>query len=282
MKIIVFGSKGMLGRYVTKYFKNSYEVLEINREVGFDAKFFDQQKNELKTLIENFVYAKKFMHPEFAIINCLGATKQKVQDPHELFEVNGQFPLKLAEFFNKPHYNVKIIHVSSDCVFSGLKGQYDEFDPRDANDFYGMSKIIGEEISKYPFAKTIRTSIIGEEEKSKKSLLEWCISNKGKLVNGYTNHFWNGVTCLQLCYGIEQILLHWKECPSTINYFSTKSGISKYDLLEIISDVYSLSLEIEKFQSEQSIDRRLSTCNANFFNVVPDLKTQLIKQKGFL
>jgi dTDP-4-dehydrorhamnose reductase len=87
-----------------------------------------------------------------------------------------------------------VIHITTDCVFSGRGGRYDENSLHDCLDDYGKSKSLGENQN----LTIIRTSIIGEEKTNKKSLLEWVKSQKNNLIFGYTNHFWNGVTCLEM------------------------------------------------------------------------------------
>ena len=102
----------------------------------------------------------------------------------------------------KKEHNCQVVHISTDCVFNGKKGNYNEEDDHDCLDVYGKTKSLGEN----PDLTIIRTSIIGEEITNKRSLVEWVKSNTSKEINGFIKHFWNGVTCLQLAKIIYKII----------------------------------------------------------------------------
>ena len=136
-----------------------------------------------------------------------------------------------------------MIHVTTDCVFSGKDGNYDENSLHDETNDYGTSKSLGELCK----ATIIRTSIIGEETINKRSLLEWVRSNRGGEINGFTNHMWNGVTCLQLSKIIEKMIrekFYWEGVRHT---FSPRS-VSKYELVSLINEIYDLNIKVNKFE----------------------------------
>ena len=160
--------------------------------------------------------------------------------------------------------------------FSGKKGNYNEHDLHDEINNYGVSKSLGELCD----ATIIRTSIIGEELLNKRSLLEWVKSNKGGKVNGYNNHYWNGVTCLQLATIIKQMIesnIFWKG----IRHVYSPRSVSKYELLKMINEVYQLNIEICKYNANDNIDKTITGKYKKIFNI-PDLliQIQLLKEFG--
>ena len=132
-----------------------------------------------------------------------------------------------------------MIHVTTDCVFSGSTGLYLENHPHDCIDDYGKSKSLGEPKD----ITVIRTSIIGEELSNKKSLLEWVRSNKNFKVNGFINHFWNGLTCLELSKQIKTIIDTGNYWKGVKHYFSP-NVVSKCQLVKDISEIYDLNIEV--------------------------------------
>jgi len=230
MKIILFGSTGMLGRYVYSLLKTDFDIICIKRH-QFDIESTDW--NLLYSVLKNTV------EPEDIIINCAGAIPQKNPDIRKYISLNTIFPHKLADF-SKKNGN-KMIHITTDCVFSGEKGNYTETDRHDAEDIYGISKSLGE-----PFdVCIIRTSIIGEELLGKKSLIEWVKSCKNGTIQGYNNFYWNGITCLQLAKIIRNIIktrAYW----NGVRHFFCDSIISKYQLCNMINETYELNIDIKK------------------------------------
>lgn len=252
-RVIVFGPTGMLGRYVVKYLslQGQYNVVPIDRtrhDILADG------TSRLWNLFESKYNLGAGEHD--VVINCAGLIKQRNNfTKKELIEVNTMFPHDLAMMSKECGF--KVIHITTDCVFSGLKNSsygYTENDDHDALDDYGKSKSLGEASSNC----NIRTSIIGEELNNKLSLLEWAKLQTGKKVTGY-NDIWNGVTCLQLAKYISYIIdndLFWQ---GTRHYFTNINQenewfgeteriverISKYGLLKEISNVYDLKLIVE-------------------------------------
>ena len=237
MKIILFGATGMLGKYVLLILKEKYEVICILRS---DYDIIKDSNLKLENLLNS-------IDKTDVVINCSGLipqnTNNKNNNLRDYIKINSIFPNTLNEICNK--LNCNFIHVTTDCVFSGLKGNYNENDIHDSNTYYGITKSLGENEK----ATIIRTSIIGEELYNKNSLLEWLINNKNKKINGYTNHFWNGITCLTLAKIIKNIIdnnLYWKG----VRHIYSPDSLTKYDLCSYINKIYNLNITIEKFEKE--------------------------------
>ena len=141
----------------------------------------------------------------------------------------------------------KFIHITTDCVYDGSKGKYSENDIHTTKNIYGITKSLGEPEE----ATIIRTSIIGEELTNKKSLIEWIKSNKNGEINGYINHYWNGVTCLTLANFIKNIIDNnnfWKG----VKHVFSEDIVSKYDLCYYINEIYNLNIKINKYEDALS------------------------------
>lgn len=190
------------------------------------------------------------------IINCIGIIKQLKQSKNHVLsiELNSLFPHKLASYIEGS--GARLLHISTDCVFSGKRGNYIETDYSDAIDLYGKTKFLGEVVN-YHNSVTLRTSIIGPELKGKVSLLEWFLSQE-KMVKGYTNAIYSGLTTLELIKIIKNYII---PNPSIRGLYHISSNpISKYDLLKIISKTYNKDILIEPyddFKSNKSLNSNL-------------------------
>ena len=209
------------------------------------------------------------------LINCAGLIKQrKGVTTSDFISVNSLLPHRLADICRQQ--DMKMIHVTTDCVFTGLVGDYTEDSLHDVSDDYGRSKSMGEPES----CTVIRTSIIGEEETNKLSLLEWVKSHENDVLKGYINHYWNGVTCLQLGKIIGQIIdegLYW----SGVRHIFTDDRPSKYNLLKMINEIYSLGNVVEEFATEGAVIRTLnSNHDIKMFNI-PFLYKQIEETRDF-
>jgi dTDP-4-dehydrorhamnose reductase len=271
MKIFIFGSNGMLGNYVKSYLSKYYIIISLTRN-DYDLSNLNIISLE-QTLINNNL--KK----DDIVINCAGvipqACKQRSLNSKLYFTINSLFPVILSQICDKN--NAKMIHITTDCVFSGKDGNYNELSGHDETNDYGMSKSLGELCN----ATIIRTSIIGEELQNKRSLLEWVKSNKENEINGYTNHFWNGVTCLELSKIIGQIIkenLYW----SGVRHIFSPRSVNKFELVSIINEVYNLNVKVLTFETEK-VDKTLSSLfeTNNLFNI-PDLKVQIQQISTYL
>lgn len=244
MKITVIGSNGMLGYAVSEYFKNTGHTVQALSRETFDIAADDFSKFE--KLVGDFKTE--------VIINCAGVIKPMIAKTkiEDVFKVNSVFPHNLAKLGASGKF--KIFHITTDCVYSGLKGKYNESDYYDATDVYGMSKNAGEPTS----IMTLRTSIIGEEKGVGRSLLAWAISQKGKEVNGFTNHRWNGVTTLKLAQAIDDILKTNQYTPGLFHMHSPDSP-TKLELLKMFNQTYDLNLTINPVEAKDLCDRTMST-----------------------
>lgn len=258
MRIVIFGSNGMLGNYLKSYFSKKYEIKTFTRN---EIDLTSDEKNIKKFLFEN-------IENNDIIINAAGIIKQRNYNQLELIKVNSIFPHLLKELSNK------IIHITTDCVFSGNKGSYTESDLHDCVDDYGKSKSLGENKE----LMIIRTSIIGEEYNNKKSLLEWVKSQENKTIYGYTNHIWNGITCLELCKFIDNTIINnnfWEG----VRHIYSPSPVSKYDLISMINNIYGLNINIIKKETDSKCDRSLLS---NYkLPLLQNLNEQLLELKNY-
>lgn len=257
--IYLFGSSGMLGKYVYKILSQSFEVMSLSRK---DYDVLIDPLYKLNHLLEK-------INPNDIIINCIGVIPQKYElsDNHSFIKVNTIFPHKLQEITEKT--NSKLIHITTDCVFNGSKGLYNENDIHDEKNLYGVSKSLGEPEN----ACIIRTSIIGHEESYKKSLLEWIISNKDGHINGYNNHLWNGVTCLTLANTIKDMIeknSFWKG----VRHIYSPDIVSKYELCQYVNEIYGLNININKVNDTSHINKSLTSIYNNDFKI-KNIKDQI-------
>lgn len=243
MKIIIFGSNGMLGGYLTSYLNKKHEVLALTRAD------IDLAKSTNQEILD---FMNKHASKGDVIINACGVIKQREYNVNEMITINGYFPHMLA--FIKRIHECEVIHITTDCVFSGTKGMYLETSKHDCVDDYGISKSIGENHT----LTNIRTSIIGEEKSNKKSLLEWVRSNKGKTIDGYANHLWNGVTCLELAKYIDS-MIESKNYWLGVRHVFSPSTVSKFELVSMINEIYNLNITINKKSTEVPCYRNLSS-----------------------
>lgn len=263
MKIILFGSNGMLGNYLNTYLSIKYDMLSLTRK---DIDLSNVSEDELMFFLEQNV--KK----EDVIVNACGVIKQRGYDIKDMIMVNSIFPNILAKFKEKT--GCEIIHITTDCVYSGDKGLYEESNHHDCLDDYGKSKSLGEN----PKLTNIRTSIIGEEKLNKKSLLEWVKSNKNNTIDGYDNHLWNGVTCLELSKFINNIIENNSYWCGVKHIFSPNT-VSKYELVIIINQIYDLNITINKKTTDINCYRNLTSNSPQL--ITKTLYEQIIELKEY-
>jgi dTDP-4-dehydrorhamnose reductase len=174
------------------------------------------------------------------LVNCVGIIKQREEAdiPIPAITINALLPHKLAEWAGR--WGGRVIHFSTDCVFSGKRGRYTEDDASDAEDLYGRSKFLGE--VRTPNALTLRTSIIGRELSHFRSLLEWFLSQKGKTVKGYTRVIYSGVTTNSLAELVARVI---EKHPALSGLYQVSAApISKHDLLVKLREAFRLDIEI--------------------------------------
>jgi len=268
MRVFIFGATGMLGRYVYSFLKSEdFDVVGISRN---ELNIVETDYHSTKDLLFGIGLSKGDV-----IINCAGLIKHRIgTSKFDFIQVNTVFPHLLQKVCKEA--GCKFIHVTTDCVFDGLKGSYSELNEHNATDVYGVTKSLGE-----PEESTvIRTSIIGEELRNFSSLLEWVKSNRGREVDGYTNHIWNGITCLQFAKICKEII-NSKNFWRGIKHITSPNVINKFDLINLISDVYNLNIGVDTYKTEYKCDHSLISVRNDIVFKIPELKDQLLEMKNF-
>jgi dTDP-4-dehydrorhamnose reductase len=240
-KILVLGSTGMLGHQVVNYFLefNDYEVLDISfrQKLREETIILDVTNKELleRTIIE--------IKPDY-IVNCIGILINGSRDISNTIYINSYLPHLLANICNK--INSKLIHISTDCVFSGLKGKYIESDERDGKDTYAKTKALGEVIDDTNI--TLRTSIIGLELKTNgEGLFHWFMNQEGT-INGFTKAIWSGVTTLELAKAIKWSI---ENEITGLYHITNNESINKYDLLNLFKKYTKKEIIINKVDGKE-------------------------------
>ncbi|MDA7821845.1 SDR family oxidoreductase [Gammaproteobacteria bacterium] len=222
-KILVLGSTGMLGHQIVSYLKSFSEFIVY--DISFRNKLNESTRIiDVKNITALEAYIAE-LQPDY-IVNCIGILVTGSHDQENAIYLNAFLPHKLAAMANS--YNSKLIHISTDCVFSGSKGQYLETDLRDGSGVYAQTKILGEVVDNIHL--TIRTSIVGPELKSNgEGLFHWFMNQNGT-IDGYTKAIWSGVTTLELAKAVKWAL----DCHITGLYHVTNNTpISKFELLSL-------------------------------------------------
>ncbi len=259
MKILILGINGMLGHALFHYFSslNKYVVTGTSRNKAACAAWFPS------TMLEKIHDQIDAHNPETIrkvlllerpniVFNCIGIIKQRSEanDPVSAISINALLPHVIADLCNE--IGARLIHFSTDCVFSGKKGNYKEDDFADADDLYGRSKYLGEPSGENTL--TLRTSIIGHELRGKLSLVEWFLAQTGS-VNGYINAIYSGFPTIELARIIDEYVI--SDPGMNGLYHVSSERISKFQLLKLISEIYNKNIEIlpyEKFVDNKSLD----------------------------
>jgi dTDP-4-dehydrorhamnose reductase len=259
MKVLVTGGNGMLGHKLVQRLAMRYDVYATLRSSfeqveGFGI--FDRRsiiegvdlsdQNKISEVV-------KSVRPD-VVINAAGVVKQRpsAKNVIDTLTINSILPYRLADLGQELGFRTVVI--SSDCVFSGLKGNYSETDPADALDLYGRSKNLGE-VSEGN-CLTIRTSIIGRELQTKHSLIEWFLSNRGGKVKGYKRAIYSGFPTVVFADIISNLLTNHPRLSGI--YHVSSDPIDKYSLLGMVNDSYHAGIEIEQDET-LVIDRSLDS-----------------------
>jgi dTDP-4-dehydrorhamnose reductase len=258
MRVLILGGTGMLGHIVYKVLKSDLDVfvsIRGNFSVVKKFVFFDKDKTICGLDVEDFPVLEKIVQkvkPD-VILNCVGIVKQlkEAKNTGKSITVNSVLPHKLAELSEAYHF--RFIHISTDCVFSGRKGGYDETDKPDPSDLYGWTKLLGEVSNGNVL--TLRTSLIGRELNTEHGLVEWFLSQQGNSVKGYTKAIFSGFTTDTLSSILKDIILKHQGLKGL--YHVSSKPISKYDLLMLIKYKAGLNIEVipdDQFQCNRSLD----------------------------
>ena len=258
MRILILGATGMLGHKLWQKMRKDSDVYATVRRSPETLEahgLFDA--NRLRGGVDacqfdSVTRAVADIRPD-VVVNCIGIIKQQADayDPVYALTVNSIFPHKLKNLCNV--LGARLIQLSTDCVFSGKKGNYTEDDESDATDLYGRSKFLGEVSDEG--CLTIRTSIIGPELSTKYGLLEWFRSNEGGKVKGYTNAIFSGFPTVVLWDIIGRIIADHTDLSGV--WHVSSDPISKHDLITLIKSTYGFHIDIEPdgvFSADRSLD----------------------------
>ena len=260
MKVCVLGAGGLLGHMLIRVLGKSNDVYGSTREVRSSssplARFLPQDKwiDEIDASNSESIN-RVFGFEDFdVVINCIGLIKQRnsqVSDG-EMMAVNAEFPHQLAQVANS--HGTRVIHISTDCVFSGSKGNYVESDEPDPVDVYGKSKLLGELNDAQNL--TLRTSHIGRELTVRKSFIEWLLKHKGGRVDGYSHAIYSGLTTQELSRLIS-VLLH-TNLGITGMFHVSSQPISKLEIINKLNELLNLQVAVTSDSSVQ-INRSLNS-----------------------
>lgn len=278
MRILILGGDGMLGHQLFEHLRQRHEVrvtlrqeLNAYKESGlFDSKnaYTGIDVRSMDCLVEVFAGFR----PK-AVVNGVGLIKQRPSARESIpsLEINALLPHRLSVLCKAT--GTRLVHMSTDCVFSGKMGNYRESDVSDAEDIYGRSKFLGEVNDRH--CLTLRTSIIGKELSRKKSLLEWFLAQSGT-VKGFKNAIFSGFTTIEISRIIEKMLV---QHPDAFGLYHVSSDpISKFDLLTLIKEKMNHDIEIipdETFHCDRSLD---STTFRKEFNYTPPAWEAMIEE----
>lgn len=274
MKVLVLGSSGMAGHMIAKYLSSKgYTVATAGKNLSLHGQTYYIDVEAKETI--SFCVNKNFNYDY--VINCIGCL---IRDSAENFSraiiVNSWFPHYLEDILADS--KTRIVHLSTDCVFDGTKGNYVETDIPDEINNYGRSKMLGE-INNHKDI-TFRMSIIGPEIREKTTgLLEYILNHKGDVIHGYINALWNGVTTLQLAKCIETYMLDPK-ISGIYHLVSNNNRINKHELLTMINEVYGLGKTVDIMRNK-NVNKVLIDTRKEIDFEIPDYKTMLTELRDF-
>lgn len=257
MRILVLGCEGMLGHKMFQTLAAQYPNTKGTILGSFADPFylsiplFDSNRIVEHVNVMAVPQLKEIFEREKPdwLINCIGIVKQRDEGKMAIpsITINSLLPHLLADWAGT--WGGRLIHFSTDCVFSGKKGNYTEEDPSDAEDLYGKSKYLGE-VNNRDNALTLRTSIIGRELAHFKSLLEWFLAQKGKRISGFKKVIYSGVTTNYMAQLVGRLIVEHPELSGL--YQVTAPAITKYDLLLRLRKTFNLDVEIVPDEKEIS------------------------------
>lgn len=263
MKILILGATGMLGNSMFRFLSTdkNLDVYATSRSSSARSYFSKDLADKIVSNVEvenhdSLVEVLNKVKPN-VVINCIGLVKQlaDANDPLKALPINSLLPHRLAGLCEL--VGSRLIHISTDCVFSGKKGNYKESDFPDCYDLYGRSKFLGE--VDYPHAITLRTSIIGHELSGNRSLTNWFLSSKGS-VKGFEKAIYSGFPTVELARIIKDFVLPNKELHGL--YHVASKPINKLELLKLVAEIYGKKIEIIP-SDELVIDRSLDATRFN-------------------
>jgi dTDP-4-dehydrorhamnose reductase len=272
-KILVLGSTGMAGHVMTTFFEENgaYEVFNLAHRKKLNEKTYVLDAAD-------FIKLEAFLNKEDfdAIINCIGILNQYASAYKDrAILLNSYLPHYLEAKYKGSH--TKIVHLSTDCVFSGKIGSYTETSFKDGDTYYDRTKAIGE-ISEGRNL-TIRTSIIGPDINIDGiGLFNWFMKSTG-IINGYVNAIWTGITTIELAKATERAVI---EDLSGIYHLVPAESINKYNLLMLLKETFNRNdAFIEKYNNDP-LDKSLINTRQDFAYEVPDYKLMISRMKEWI
>jgi dTDP-4-dehydrorhamnose reductase len=259
IRVLVLGAGGMLGSTLFRYFSRipNLDVFGSVRDAHIASYFAPELRASIISNIHlegdtGLSTAFSFSKPD-VVINCVGIVKKisSINDHIESLVVNSTLPHRLAKYCNAT--GARLVHFSTDCVFSGRKGMYKESDIPDAVDLYGRTKFLGE--IDYSQCLTLRTSMIGHELNNTKSLVDWFLTQSCE-VKGFSKAVFSGLPTIEIAH----VLMNFIIPNNRLNgiYHLSVDPISKYDLLNLVAETYGKDIKIVA-DKELVIDRSLNS-----------------------
>ncbi len=260
MKILILGVNGMIGHKLFYTLSQTdadvWGTIRKTKEDFAGIKLMQSPRIIEQFNADDFFDVEKLIEetaPD-VIINCIGITKRKDEllDPIKAISINALMPHKLAQLCNDK--SIRMIHFSTDCVFSGDSGSYNEDSIPNADDIYGKTKGLGEPVNN-PACLTIRSSFIGRELCGKTELLEWFLSQAGKTIKGFTKAMYSGVSTTFMSRIVSEIIFQHPDLWG-LYQLAPEKPISKYDLLCLAKKAFALEIDIladNDFSSDKSL-----------------------------
>lgn len=244
-RVLVLGATGLLGHRVAEVLKPQFDVVgSTSRQRIDDERFPQDQMACLRFGIsaQNFKSVQQLIEDvqPLVIVNCIGIVKSRTEEvsSRDMEEVNARFPWRLAELCHGAQ--IRLIHISTDCVFSGSRGHYSESDPPDPVDAYGRTKLAGE--PRIPGCLVLRTSFIGREYFSQRGLVEWLCSHRNGNVCGFRNAHFSGVTTIVLARLLGRVIDRHPELEGIWHVAADK--IDKDSLLKQLNTALHLNVDV--------------------------------------
>ena len=261
MRVLVLGGAGMLGHKVWQTLRERFDTWVTLRSSVSEYRslnLFDPGRTIEgldATSVDGLIRTLAIVRPN-VVVNCIGIVKQRpiAKDPLVSLTVNSLLPHRVAALCGAS--GARLIHISTDCVFSGKTGRYTEADVPDADDLYGRSKLLGEPHGADGTALTLRTSIVGRELRSTTGVTEWFLSHRGGTVPGFTKAIFSGLTTLELARTVANIIERQRDLAGL--YHVSSAPISKYELLQRLNGAYNAGIRIEP-SNTMTLDRSLDS-----------------------
>jgi dTDP-4-dehydrorhamnose reductase len=264
MKITVIGSRGMAGHVIVKHLEQQgHTVTAVDRSV------LDIEHDNVDQFFDS-------LDADF-VVNAIGLLVKDCNDrPDRAIIINSWWPQYCA--YRLKDTTTRLIHLSTDCVFDGQRGNYFESDEHTETNAYGRSKSFGEINNTKDI--TFRMSIIGPELKNGTGLLNWVLTNKESNLPGWDNAWWNGITTLQLAKCIDRYINN-PTITGVYHLVNNDVQINKYDLLCKINEVYGLGKKIMRTQGPKTINKILVDTRSELDFAIPNYDTQLQQLRDF-